>query len=180
MAGSVVKQQLFRALDGALRTRGMKIVGTEKSPGPFSMEQGPARARTHAIPIGTVVDIGASDGKWSTLAMKFFPQAHYLLFEPLEERRGELERLRQERPNFDFCLAAAGSEQGCAKLHVMPDLDGSGTDGHDGGTSREVEMTTVDAQNFRNHPHGAQVPCDVRISGSPWLSLLRHGGTKTD
>jgi FkbM family methyltransferase len=30
----------------------------------------------------TVLDVGASDGRWSELAMKFFPNARYILFEP--------------------------------------------------------------------------------------------------
>ena len=141
-----VKKLLFNILDRTLQTRGMTIVSVKKEATPFTMRQALKRAREHSIQVGTIIDIGASNGKWSKLAMECFPTARYLLLEPLEERRAELEKLRGQYPNLQFVLAAVGAESGRTVFRVTPDLDGSAIDGHPGEGSRSVDITAIDEE----------------------------------
>lgn len=110
----------------------------------FTAPEAMGRMLAHGFPVAGVVDIGASDGRWSRKTMAYFPKAKFLAVEPLEERSAALEALKAEKPNFDFAIAAAGS--GKAKevsLNVSPDLDGSTVDG-DGGEARTVRSATLD------------------------------------
>jgi FkbM family methyltransferase len=110
----------------------------------FTAPEAMARIRAHGFPVATVIDIGASDGRWSRKTMAWFPGARFLAIEPLRERAPALEALKAERPNFDFAIAAAGS--GAVqevRLNVAPDLDGSTVDGHD-GEERLVRSATLD------------------------------------
>lgn len=83
------------------------------------------RLSSQGFTFSTILDVGASDGKWTKDAITIFPDAHYLLFEPLEERRSELDLLRENFANVDFELAAVGAELGEVSLIVTEDLDGS-------------------------------------------------------
>ena len=110
----------------------------------FTAPEAMTRLAGHGFPVTTVVDIGASDGRWSRKAMPYFPAARFLAIEPLAERSAALEQLRQERPNFDFAIAAAGSgEKPEVRLNVSADLDGSTVDGS-AGESRSVRSATLD------------------------------------
>jgi FkbM family methyltransferase len=110
----------------------------------FTAPEAMTRMKAHGFPISSVIDIGASDGRWSRKTMAHFPNAKFLAVEPLVERSAALQQLKDERPNFDFAIAAAGS--GAVKevtLNVSPDLDGSTVDGH-AGEARRVRSATLD------------------------------------
>ncbi len=112
----------------------------------FTMEDGLARARNRDLNVGTILDIGASDGKWSRLAMHHFPEADVVAFEPLAERREALEQLKKRNPKFDFVLAAAGDQKGFVGFNVAGDLDGSGISDNATQNTRSVPMTTIDIE----------------------------------
>jgi FkbM family methyltransferase len=98
----------------------------------------------HGFEPACVIDIGASDGKWSRDVMRVLPGARYLAIEPLQERRGSLEKLKSAHENFDYSLCVAGSaNNGMVTLHVSGDLDGSTVDGG-GGPLRDVPVRTID------------------------------------
>ncbi len=110
----------------------------------FTAPEAMQRIVQHGFPVATVIDIGASDGRWSRKTMPYFPQAGFLAVEPLAERTEALQALKNECPNFDFAIAAAGSGTvGEVQLNVSPDLDGSTVDGAD-GESRTVRSATLD------------------------------------
>jgi FkbM family methyltransferase len=98
------------------------------------------------VPISTIIDIGASDAKWSRTCMRHFPQASFLAVEPLEERRAPLERFRYEHPKFDFELCVAGDRDGeDVVFTVADDLDGSGVGEHPEGEKRRCPVRTIDS-----------------------------------
>jgi FkbM family methyltransferase len=70
------------------------------------------RCIKRGLEINTVVDIGASDGRWSRECMKHLPDAQYLLIEAQVPHGVELEKLRNENTNVNYILAAAGSHSG--------------------------------------------------------------------
>jgi FkbM family methyltransferase len=95
--------------------------------------------------VRTVIDLGASTGRWSEMAMPLFPNARFIGVDPLKEREPALDRLKQRRPNFDYVLCAAGEKpNGTVELAVGDDLDGS-TVGGSKGAMRTIPSHSVDA-----------------------------------
>lgn len=71
----------------------------------------------------TVIDVGVATG---TLELyDSFPNANFMLIEPLDEFLPYLESLTIERKNFKYILAAARSKSGNVTINVHPDLHGS-------------------------------------------------------
>ena len=83
----------------------------------------------------TVIDVGAAYGAFTRLCHPVFPDARYLLIEPLEEYRPLLEEARQSLTSVDYTIAAASARDGEVAINVHPDLVGS-------SLYREVETGT--------------------------------------
>jgi FkbM family methyltransferase len=93
----------------------------------------------------SVIDVGVAYGTNDLYI--HFPQAKYLLIEPLEEYRSVLQKITEEF-DAEYILAAAGPTAGKIVLNVHPDLSGSSclkeVEGdHVNGIEREVPMVTV-------------------------------------
>jgi FkbM family methyltransferase len=71
-----------------------------------------ARCINRGLEINTVIDVGASDGRWTRECMNLIPAAKYLLIEAQVPHGIELEKLRKEKANVEYVLAAAGSHEG--------------------------------------------------------------------
>jgi FkbM family methyltransferase len=100
------------------------------------------------IAINTILDVGAAEGSWSLSANEFFPNAKYLLLEPLTERKTELEKLCKNNPNFQFVSKAAGNRASFINFNVSEDLDGSGVSDSEEISEyiRQVEVTRIDEE----------------------------------
>jgi len=122
------------------------------------------------IDIKNIIDVGAAKGSWSTLAKRVFPDASFLLLEPLEERREELELLVRQNPNFNYLPLAAGQSKGTMEFQITDDLDGSGIACRMSNIEkkRTVNLTSIDLeireQNLQGpylvklDTHGYEVP----------------------
>ena len=134
-----MKRILLNVANSVLRPLGMQV-----SRDGLDMEsalQWVARQGGH---IETVIDIGASTGRWSAMAMPYFPQTRFIGVDPLKEREPDLVRLKACSPRFDYVLAAAGEiPETTVELAVTADLDGS-TVGGKAGASRSVAAYSVD------------------------------------
>jgi FkbM family methyltransferase len=147
-----MRRRLLKAANYVMKPLDMKIVGTTRAM--IDMSSAVRRIAEHDIAVRSVIDIGASDGKWSMDAMKTFPKASFLAIEPLFERQWALEKLRHKNANFDYVLCVAGDKDGDqATLNVSEDLDGSTVDGA-GGECRSVPTRTVDAIVSENNLQG--------------------------
>jgi FkbM family methyltransferase len=71
-----------------------------------------ARSQSRDNSIQTVIDIGASDGRWSLVARRYFPNAGYFLIEARKEHEPALRRLKRTYHNIDYVIAAAGDING--------------------------------------------------------------------
>lgn len=142
----------------------------------FTAPEAMLRMKAHGFPISAVVDIGASDGRWSRKTMAYFPGAKFLAVEPLAERSAALQQLKSERPNFDFSIAAAGSgEVKEVTLNVSPDLDGSTVDGG-GGEARRVRSATLDELVTERNLPG---PYLVKFDTHGFEDEILRGASKT-
>jgi hypothetical protein len=77
-----------------------------------SLDGALSRISSKALEIETVIDIGASDGQWSSKAMKYFPKAFYFLLEANKVHISNLNAFKQKNNNADYLLAAAGDKEG--------------------------------------------------------------------
>ena len=73
-----------------------------------------SRIVARGLKIHAIIDVGASDGRWSIMAKKFWPWAQCHLFEAYTHWRASLEKLTASVPGFSFTLAAVGKENGKA------------------------------------------------------------------
>jgi FkbM family methyltransferase len=74
------------------------------------------------IKFETIIDVGFADG--TPAIYDSFPHARYYVFEPLEECRALLERLKIKL-NLEYFVVAAGARDGHAAFNVHNDLSGS-------------------------------------------------------
>ena len=61
---------------------------------------------------GGIIDVGAYEGLWTRATRKVFPQAHSLMVEPQEAKRGKLEAVCAELPDTTLSVALLGATSG--------------------------------------------------------------------
>lgn len=130
------------------------------------MIRGLEHARQRGLEANTIIDVGAAEGSWSLSAAEYWPDADYLLFEPLEERKELLEKLSKKNKKFHFIPEAAGKEKGQVSFKVSGDLDGSGVAEGVKGVSniRAVDVTSIDIEVNR-----------LQLKGPYIVKLDTHG-----
>lgn len=173
-----MKTLLWKFLNAVLAPLGYELCARKPGPPPATMDGGLARARERGENVGTVIDLGAAQGRWTRKALKHFPSARYLLIEPLDERRSFLEALHTQHTNVDFVIAAAGDHEGTAELSVSPDLDGSGIygDAASNGVKRAVPLTTLDSEILRR---GLPAPFLLKFDTHGFELPILAGATET-
>lgn len=155
-----LKHLAYRAVNSLLRPLGLFLGRYELA---FTMDGALERAASRTHGIGTVIDVGASNGSWTIKAKRYFPTAQFLLFEPLQERREELRKL-QTQLGFIHISSAAGAVRGSTSFRVDSALDGSGAaDAGEPGT-RIVPVETID-----------DVVDDKQLKGPYLIKLDTHG-----
>lgn len=77
-----------------------------------SMEGALLRCKERGLDIGTFIDVGASNGQWSEMCMKYYPDAFYFLVEAQKPHEKALEQFCAKNRNADYMLAAAGKQYG--------------------------------------------------------------------
>ena len=150
---------------GGLSRLGYRIV--RSAPSPLSMPEALRRMSTHVREIGTVIDIGASDGQWTRIAREFYPNARYLLVEANATHEPALRAFSDATRNVHYVMAAAGDQRGELYFDGSDPFGGVGSHEARSGMTR-VAATTIDYELAqRNLPppylikldtHGFEVP----------------------
>jgi len=135
-----MKRALLGIANRAIKPLGIQIYKTG-----LDMESVIGQMSKCAADVRTVVDIGASDGRWSKAAMAHFPRAKFVAVDPLVEREPKLKQLKASNRNFDYVLCVAGEQESeMVSLSVGDDLDGSTVDGNQGAV-RSVPSHSIDS-----------------------------------
>ena len=96
----------------------------------------------------TVIDVGAARACWSAEVSSIWPDAHYMLVDPLEENHQELKCICRKLKNADYRIAAITDRSGKITINVHPDLDGSTIflerENNINGVSRDITSITLD------------------------------------
>jgi FkbM family methyltransferase len=99
------------------------------------------------LQVRTVVDVGASNGSWTVLALRSIPDASYLLIEAQgEPHEKALRDLRARRPQVDYVLAAAGDRKGTIHFDVSDPFGGVASNEPFERNDLVVPMTSIDAE----------------------------------
>lgn len=119
----------------------------------------------------TVIDVGAAKGTPSLY--ESFPDAKYLLIEPLSENIPELEHWTRQLKGAEYVIAAANSTPGEVVINVHPDLVGSSLyleneDSDVNGFERTVPAITLD-----------QI-CQEKRTKGPYLIKIDTQGSELD
>jgi FkbM family methyltransferase len=95
-----------------------------------------------------LLDIGASNGRWTREILKIFPGATVFLFEPGTAYNDEMQATLDSHERLKLFPIAVGERDGPVTLHVHPDPQGSTTvDWQEGNfaTPTTVPMRTIDS-----------------------------------
>lgn len=101
------------------------------------------RIAARGLTVGSVIDIGASNGAWSHQAMRFFPDAQYLLIEAQPIHESALRAFVARHENAQYVLKAAGERPGSIFFDASDPFAGQAKAKAD-SAAIEVPMTSVD------------------------------------
>lgn len=161
-------QHIARLLGYEIRRRagGASIgQGAERASLAGSLEQ----VRQAGIVPATVIDVGAAIGSFTRTCWEVFPEAQYLLVEPLDEYMPSLRKVVHEIPRATYEIAVAAAIEQPVTINVHHDLVGSslycevekGTDVN--GVQRKVRAVTLDRLVFeRSAPPPYLIKIDVQ------------------
>lgn len=149
-----------------LRPLGVELIRRQAS---TSWRSSFERLKERNIVFNSVIDVGASNGKWSLELAVTFPQAKYLLIEAQSIHENTLQDLVRKKNNFAYRLAAAGDKEGAVFFDAAEPFGGQASHQPlDKETVVELPMTTVDVEVKRSDlappfllkldTHGFEIP----------------------
>lgn len=126
------------------------------------------RCKDRGLQIETIIDVGASDGRWSLVARELFPNSFCLLIEAQEDHKSALEKLKERESRFDYVIAAAGDRKGSIFFNADDLFGGLASATPVGNHCVSVPMVTVDEEVSRRNlsppfllkldTHGFEIP----------------------
>ncbi len=102
------------------------------------------------ITCNVLLDLGANDGNWSKLFLKYYANSKVMLFEPQVEFWPQLERLSSQYLGSKFFPFGVGNQRETLILTIWDDLKGSSflpekdVDLIASGKQREIKVETID------------------------------------
>jgi len=105
-----MRSWLHRTTNALLGAAGLRMVSAKWGPrGAFDSLR---RARAGGVDVRQIVDVGASNGSWTRDCLRVFPEARYLLVEPLPVHAAALAALHAEHPNVQSWQGGLASTPG--------------------------------------------------------------------
>lgn len=163
---NIIKQTGKNKLRDFLFSQGYIIFNTQSYRARMECALQGLAERNHSF--NTVIDVGASDGRWSSSVMQFFPNANYLLIEANPVHKESLNQFSGFHSNVQVVLAAAGDLEGYINFDVSDAFIGQASRRLDKSKNIQLPMTTIDKEiSTRKLPgpylikldtHGFEVP----------------------
>lgn len=141
--GRTVRSNLKSALNTILKIFSARAVGLDW--GPNGNLTTFARAKNDGFSPRTIIDIGASDGRWSESCMSIFPDARYILFDALPDHERALTTFANKHRNVVVQLIALGERPGKLTLNVHGHQSSVLTSRDFKGRPVEVDVRTLDS-----------------------------------
>ncbi len=142
----------------------------------FTMSCAIQRLVQRNIEIRTVIDVGASDGRWSELCMRSYPDAFYYLMEAQSPHREALAAFKKQHSKVDFVIAAAGNKVGTVYFDNSGLFGGLASDAPFEGDCIVVPVTTIDEEA---HKHRLQAPFLIKLDTHGYEVPILEGARQT-
>jgi FkbM family methyltransferase len=126
--------------------------------------------------INTVIDIGASDGRWSEGMMSQYPNTSYFLIEAQECHLQKLKEFVARFPNANYELAAAGAEPGNIFFDASNPFGGQASSTPFQSNNIVVPVTSVDAEVEK---HNLKGPFLIKFDTHGYETPILKGAHKT-
>jgi len=143
------------------------------------MWHGMARYKKRGGNPRTIIDVGAAKGIWTEKCMTIFPDAGYVLLEPLPQNKEILEKKVKNYPagKLNYIQAVAGESEGKVSFCVSDDLDGSGVYGPEQGDNFiELDCVSIDMAMARTNSQG---PFIIKLDTHGYEIPILNGSQKT-
>ena len=114
--------------------------------------------------LSTIIDVGASDSRWSAELMKSVPDANYLLIEANKVHEEKLKEFKDKHKNVDYVIAVAGDKGG--ELFFDNEDPFGGAAAHKKIAANMVSLPSVTID---------QCVKDKRLEGPYLIKLDTHG-----
>jgi FkbM family methyltransferase len=160
----------------ALRSMGYQVQRARQLQSEPTMSGALARAGLRGTAVAGVIDVGASTGIWSRLAMSQFPLAHYLLIEAQPVHAGALEFFASEHDNARVELTAAGPYNGTIRFDATDPFAGRASEAAGGPHSIEVPVATIDTLVER---HDLPAPYCLKLDTHGFETPILRGALRT-
>lgn len=170
-----MKKQFKKWVNALLFPFGYRIVQTRVPPTLLALPATLARVHQHIPHIGTVIDVGASNGQWAERAREVYPSAAYYLIEANPYHEPALEAYCQAHPNTRYVLAAAGDHVGEIHFDLSDPFGGVAAQTAREG-SRIVPMTTIDLEVQK---HSLQPPYLIKLDTHGFEVPILEGAAQT-
>jgi len=143
---------------------------------PFTMEGALQRCTDRGLNVNTVIDVGASDGRWSKICMKYLPNARYILIEAQEAHRKGLELFKSENNNVEYILAAAGNKNGLIYFDNSGLFGGLASETPFENNCIEIPVITIDEEIKRLN---LQPPYLIKLDTHGYEKAILDGAIET-
>jgi len=134
------------------------------------------RLRRRKTSFNTVIDVGASDGRWSALCMKEFPTIDYYLIEAQPVHKLGLQRFCTAHPNCRYTLSAAGAEAGSIYFDASNPFGGVASVNPFDHGGIKVPVTTIDLEVQKERLRG---PFLIKLDTHGFEVPILHGAQST-
>jgi FkbM family methyltransferase len=109
-----------------------------------------------------VYDVGAADGSWTRQAMTYWPESTYVCFEPLAERKKDLDALQASRPS-QILIEACGVGDADGELAMgVTDFLWDSSFAYSGSSARTVPVRRLDSLIATGTPMPSFIKIDVQ------------------
>jgi FkbM family methyltransferase len=145
MSGGTVCSQLRALVNRGLRPLAVRCVSASWGPAGFSHAL--QKLRVAGWSPREVVDVGAARGEWTIECRRLFPEATYLLIEPLPDHFARLADLARRLPRVRVWSGAVGATAGKGTIRRHDDQSSMlvANDAVFRGTELEVPVHTLDS-----------------------------------
>lgn len=167
-----------------LAKRGLKVAPADHAPSDTALAPSPEtafpaflnRLKARQFTIQSIVDVGASDGRWSECMLPLFPDSRCLCIEARREHEPALREFVNRHPQAEYVITAAGDREGDIYFDTTDLFGGLASETGAVADCVKVPVTTID--NLVE-AHGLLPPYLIKLDTHGYELPILAGATRT-